>query len=269
MCPIYLTLAAPVCKVFRVPLVLWFAHPRDSISLAIADRLADRVLTSLPLSYPRPSRKLSVLGQGIDVRGFLLPPPPESRNALWLLAVGRTSPSKGFGTILSAVAELHARGVPAFLRIVGPSTTELELRERTRLQSLISELGLSNAVTVEAAVPHDTIGQHLREADVLVNATVPGSGDKIVFEAMASGRVVVASNPAFGPLLGDSPLSLMYSPGDSSDLASKLQMIAQHDSNVRAQIGETLRQRVTRGHAVETWAERVVGVVTSLREDSS
>lgn len=265
MCPIYLTLAAPVCKLFRVPLVLWFAHPRDSVSLAIADRLADRVLTSLPLAYPRPSRKLNVIGQGIDIKGFPLLPPTGSENGLRLLAIGRTSPTKGFRTIVLAARELLSRRIPVFVRIVGPSTTELELRERRGLLRLIAELGVESQVKLEEAVRHNIVPNLLAESDVLVNATVPGSGDKVVLEAMASGRVVVASNPAFDTLLGNLPIPLQFSPGDPIDLSSKLEGIARHDSTVRTEIGRILRQRVEAEHSTEDWARRLVGVVASLR----
>jgi glycosyltransferase involved in cell wall biosynthesis len=101
------TLAAPIAKARNALTLLWFAHPSDSWRLALAERLADRILTSIPGSYPRRSRKVRVIGQAIDTDRFALAPPPGRRDAeLRLVAIGRMSKAKRYDLALEVVTSL-------------------------------------------------------------------------------------------------------------------------------------------------------------------
>lgn len=235
--------------------MLWFAHPSVSPTLRIADRLADAILTSLPGAYPLPGPKVRVIGQAVDLEDF--PFSPRRRDAeLRLVAVGRTSPSKGFPVIVRAVAAAREAGVDAGLRIVGPSTTPAELRHRAELETLIRER-LGDAGSLEDAVPHERIAAVLGEADVLVNAMVAGSGDKVVFEAAALGRPVLVSNPAFGDLLGELPLTLRFPPGDHRALAGRIGELGSAGDDARLAVAKELRARVERDHSLGHWADAV------------
>jgi glycosyltransferase involved in cell wall biosynthesis len=258
MCPEYLNLAAPLARVGRVRSMLWFAHPSDSWKLATAERLADVILTSLPGSFPRASDKVRIIGQAIDTERFtLLERDGRLGDGTRLLAIGRTSPSKGFEQMIDALKRVRADGRRASLHIVGPSTTRDEEAHAARLRQLIASGGLADSVAMLPGVPAAMVPDLFRGSDILINAMVSGSGDKVVFEAMATGVIPIVSNPSFADLLGELPLNLMFEAGNSSMLAERIEEAAGADPGVLHAVRATLRRRVVDGHSMPAWALRV------------
>jgi glycosyltransferase involved in cell wall biosynthesis len=262
MCPVYLTLAAPITKLLGVRTVLWYAHPARTVSLSLAERLADTILTSLPGAYPGRVRDVYAIGQAIDVEAFPYAEPRPPDGSLRLLALGRTSPSKGYPVAVQGITRARERGLDVRLRIVGPSTTTAEERHREELLRLIDALGMQGAVGLESGVPRSETRSLLRWCDALVNTTIAGSGDKAVFEAMAVGRPVIASNPAFGGLLSHLPLNLVFTDGSPGELAELVLQFSRTDRTVRDDCGRELRRRVEQGHSLVHWTERVIHLAT-------
>jgi glycosyltransferase involved in cell wall biosynthesis len=268
MCPVYLNVAAPIAKPARIPLLLWFAHPADSPTLRLAERLADGVLTSLPGAFPRLSPKVHVVGQAVDLDLFPFSPSAPPGSTLRLLALGRTSPSKGYATMIRAVAKARKQGSLYSLRIAGPSTTREERRHRTYLTELVREEGVDDAVMLGDGVPRAQVPAVIRESDLLVNAMVGGSGDKVVFEALAMGRPVVASNPSFRDLLSGTRLPLAFPEGDSDVLADRLGAIATAGADAWSETVSVLRRRVETDHSLKRWSEQVFRVARSIGSGS-
>jgi glycosyltransferase involved in cell wall biosynthesis len=247
MCPIYAVLAAPLARPLGVQVMLWFTHWRRSRLLATAERLSTIVLSVDHRTFPLDSRKLVEIGHGIDVSDL---PCIERgvREQLTLLALGRTSPSKGLETIVRAVALVP----DVRLLVIGPSVTEEERLHKIALERLVIDLGLLNRVDVRHAVPRHTVPGLFGEVDVLVNDMRAGATDKVVYEAAATCMPVLASNPAFDTLL---PPELRFESGDVDGLALAIVGLLDADRNA---LGRSLREIVVREHSVETWADRVV-----------
>ena len=70
MVPRYAILAAPLARLFRVPIVLWNAHGTVSRYLRLAHRLVAVVVTASPESFRINSPKRIVTGHGIDADYF-------------------------------------------------------------------------------------------------------------------------------------------------------------------------------------------------------
>jgi glycosyltransferase involved in cell wall biosynthesis len=262
MSPIYACLASPVLRPRGMRVVLWFAHPADSWQLAVAERLSSVVLTSLPGAYPRRTNKVIAVGQGVDTNRWRLVPPPKPGPVLRVAALGRTSSVKGYPVLIKAVKRANDHGLAVHLRLVGPVTTAAEARHREELVRLVEDLKLDDTVEMlDGVAPHE-VPEIVAEADVVVNATRAGSGDKTVFEAMASGRLVVVSNSAFADLLADLPVELAFPDGDAEALAVRLAEIAAMSGQQREAVGHQLRERVLSGHSLSSWTEAVVGAVT-------
>jgi len=257
MGPVYATLASPVVRPRGMRVALWFAHPRDSRRLALAERFSDVVLTSLPRAYPRRSSKLVAVGQAVDTARWPFAAPAKRGTSLRVLALGRTSPVKGYPVVIRGIERARDMGLGVQLLLVGPSTTSQEIAHRCELEDLVEALRLSDAVDLRDGMPPDALPHIVADADVVVNATQAGSGDKTVFEAMASGRPVLVSNPAFSDALGDLPVNLMFPEGDSYVLAKRLAMITRMSAAERERLGRLLRERVVNGHSLDSWAGAV------------
>jgi len=270
MCPIYLVLAAPVAKLRRTPLILWYTHWAVDRTLRFATRLSDAVLSVDHRSFPLVDPKVEGIGHGIDVTQFAARA-PTSANAdgvLRLLALGRTSPTKGFATLLRALGKCRRDGLALRLDLHGPSTTDEERRHRDELQQLIVAEGLTDAARLLDPVPRVEVPDLIRSVDVVVNSTrgqtAGGALDKVVYETAACAVPVIACNPHLSEFLADLPVELRYKSENVDDLAGVVKAFAEADVRRREETGRELRRRVERGHSVDSWADGVLGVIRRL-----
>jgi glycosyltransferase involved in cell wall biosynthesis len=240
MCPIYAVLAAPLVRPLRIPLLLWFTHWKPSRLLMLAERASTAVITVDRRSFPLQSPKVIPIGHGIDVADFrCVERAPAER--LRVVALGRTSPAKGFETIARAAALADVD-----LELRGPSSTDEERAERQRLASLGAD--------VQEPIPYAEIPALLERKDVLVNNMREGALDKVVYEAAATCMPVLASNSGFEDLL---PEELRFGREDAEGLAERLRWLVGAD---RDSLGRQLRARVEERHSIDHWADEVVRV---------
>ena len=172
MCPIYAVLAAPVARPLRVPVLLWFTHwRREPAALDRRASLESSCSASTSGRSRMRSKKVVAIGHGIDVSDLPCVERP-TRDELTLLALGRTSPSKGLETIIRAVALVP----DVKLLVIGPSLTEEERLHKIALERLVIDLGLLDRVDIRHAVPRHTVPGLYAEVDALVNDMRDGRG---------------------------------------------------------------------------------------------
>jgi glycosyltransferase involved in cell wall biosynthesis len=251
MCPIYAVLAAPLVRPLRVPLVLWFTHWRAGRLLRLAERVSTTVTSVDARSFPLDSAKVRAIGHGIDLSEF---PCAASRAGpgLRLLALGRYSPAKGLDIVLRAVADA---GEEVELRVHGPALSAEEREHRASLEALVSNHGLGARVVLGDAVPRSEVPSLLSAHDGLVNNMRAGAPDKVVYEAAAACRPVLASNPVFDALLDSEQ---RFPRDDPHALATRMRTLAAMSSDERAELGRRLRARVEAGHSVGSWARGIL-----------
>jgi glycosyltransferase involved in cell wall biosynthesis len=251
MCPIYAVLAAPLVRPLRIPLVLWFTHWRESGLLRAAERAATAVTSVDYRSFPLPSRKLRPIGHGIDLDEFPCSPSRDGAGTR-LLALGRYSTAKGLDV---AVAAVPLAGPDVELHIYGPALSADERTHRAELEELVGELELDGRVTIGDPVPRSEVPGLLADHDGLVNNMRAGAPDKVVYEAAAACRPVLASNPIFDDLLDDEQ---RFTRWDPRTLAERMRALADMSPEERAELGQRLRQRVAAGHSVQSWARGIL-----------
>lgn len=268
MVPEFAVLAAPIARLRRVPIVLWYTHWNVSAALRMAVRASAAVLSVERSSFPLATPKVRAIGHAIDVERFAAMP-PHHEASIRLLALGRTARWKGLATLLDAVSLARASGSDVQLEIRGPSLTDDERAHRAELeQQIVSDRELRGHATLCAAVPRAEIPGLLASSDVVVSPNQPRSGstlDKAVFEAAACARPVVSTNESFASLLGGLPLSLLAPPRDAAALAQTIAAVAAASSAVRAETGSMLRERVVAQHSLDHWADGVLQVIRELR----
>jgi glycosyltransferase involved in cell wall biosynthesis len=262
MVPTFLTLAAPLAKGRRIPLLLWYTHWHASRSLRVATRLADRVLSVDRASFPLATPKLHGIGHAIDVRTFTAPPADERYGPLRLLALGRTARWKGLASLIEA---FRLADIAATLELRGPSLTDDERAHRRELEELAGD---DSRISVEPAVRRADVPALLRSVDIVVSPSEPRAGatlDKAVYEAAACARPVVTTNKALTPFLDGLPLQLLARAGDVESLAAVLSDTVNAAPATRAATGLELRRRVVEQHSLEHWADAVISVVREVR----
>ncbi len=193
---------------------------------------------------------------GIDPREFAAGPAPHNRDP-HILCVGRLVALKGHPLLVSACAELHARGIPARLTLVG------EGPERSRLESLARRHGIGDHVRFTGAVGQDEIRDLYRSADVFCLPSLSEGLPVVLMEAMALGVPVLSTRIMGIPeLIEDGRSGLLVSPGRVDQVAAALERLLT-DPELRARLAAGAREKVRSEFDVDVWARRLREVLTT------
>jgi glycosyltransferase involved in cell wall biosynthesis len=269
MVPEFAVLAAPLTRLRRLPLALWYTHWHASRTLELAARLVDVALSVDASSFPLQSAKVRGIGHAIDVERFAASAPTVRDGPLRVLALGRTARWKGLATLLDALALAVEDGTDAALEIRGPSLTDDERVHRAELvKKIAADARLTDRVNLRDPVPRAEIPALLASVDIVASPSEPRTGstlDKAVYEAAACARPIVSTNASFAPLLGGLPLQLIAPPRDPAALAAILGAVAAAAPSVRMATGDELRRRVVEHHSLDHWAEMVIATIGDVR----
>ena len=167
-----------------------------------------------------PAERITVLPMPLTADRFSHGPPQE-RDQGRMLFVGRLIERKGAEFAIRAVAELRRQGRAARLTVVGDGA------ERPRLEALVKELGLGDAVELAGALSHDAVAGHYRSAGVLLMPAVTDwKGEQegfgmVLVEAMASGLPIVATRSGgIADVVTDGATGLLVAERDPVGLAA-------------------------------------------------
>jgi glycosyltransferase involved in cell wall biosynthesis len=259
-------LAAPYARLAGVPLGLWYTHRSADWRLRLAHPLVDVVLTASKESFRLPSRKVRVLGHGIDT-GTFSPGDAPAQPPL-VLSAGRISPAKGHHVALDAAARLLGRsGASLRVQIAGDLHVPSDAAYRQQLCEQAARPPLDGRVDWLGAVPYGQMPALYRSAAAFVNCSDTGSLDKTVLEAMACATPVLVSNEAFRELLTERHLgplpatldgALTFPRGNAAALAQKLAAVLALAPDERAALGQALRRVVVSEHDLDVLAQRIV-----------
>jgi len=181
MNPEYLVAAGWLWKLRGKKTALWYTHKNVNLKLRVAELFADVILTASKESFRLPSKKVRVMGHGIDT-DFFTPDPGVARGEA-ILSVGRLMKSKRHDLAIEAAAREHRE-----LYIAGDGP------ERVALESLAKKLGAR--VHFLGGINQTQLRDEYRKAAYLIHTSETGSLDKVVLEALACGCPVKTNDPA-------------------------------------------------------------------------
>ncbi|MGH7141438.1 MAG: glycosyltransferase family 4 protein [Minisyncoccia bacterium] len=170
---------------------LWYTHKNVDFKLRVAEKFVDVIFTASKESFRLPTKKLQIMGHGIDT-DFFCPDAGVARGTHWL-SVGRLDKTKRHD---AAIRDAGSAG--RALRIAGEGS------ERENLEALAREIGAR--VEFLGGISQERLRDEYRRAALLVHRSATGSLDKVVLEAAACGLPVDSSDSAILRL----PLSPAY-----------------------------------------------------------
>ena len=259
MMPLFTVMAAPLLKVQRIPVITWYAHPSIPWMLWLAHRMSSRMVASIPEAYPYRHDKLTVVGHGIDTDLFTSDTPVSRQEPPLILCVGRLSPMKDHPTLLRAAALLKENWRHSFrVMIVGGPAVSRDRSYVRALHEQAQQLGLAETVEFVQPVSLDRLPPWYAHSTVNVNLSPIGSGDKVVWEALACGKLCLFANPGFTPTFGDYAEQCRFSHGNPHQLAERLLWALSLTQDERAAIGAYLRERVVSMHGLDRLAQKLV-----------
>ncbi len=200
-------LPAPVALLMALPLLL-ARH-------VLVNSLAARAL--LLRTAPRLVSRTSVLYNGVPGPAAATPPRAQPARPARLVLVGRLAPRKGTDVAVAAAAELHRRGVPVFLQLVGSVGPGLEAFEQ-ELRETVAGAGL-DAVVGFAGFQTD-VWPLLAAADIVLVPSRAEPFGNVAVEAALAGRPVVASRvQGLQEIVRHGATGLLVAPDDPLGLA--------------------------------------------------
>jgi phosphatidylinositol alpha-1,6-mannosyltransferase len=147
-----------------------------------------------------PPARVHVMHPGVDTAAFR-PAPVDCgvrRRLGWegrqvILTVGRLTKRKGHELVIRAMPQILAAVPRALYAIVGDG------EERSQLERLVAELGLSNHVRFHGEIAHCELLEVFQQCDLFVLANHVVNGDFegfgiVLLEAQACGKPVIAGN---------------------------------------------------------------------------
>ena len=185
MNPEYVVLGGLFWRLWGKRIALWYTHKSVNLKLRIAVFFAHVVFTASAESFRLQTKKLRVMGHGINV-DFFSPDSSVARGD-WILSVGRLMRSKRHDLAIRFAMQEEKE-----LRIAG------EGPERMRLEALASELGAR--VRFLGGVSQSQLRDEYRKAAYLIHTSETGSLDKVVLEALACGLPVNTNDQALKTL---------------------------------------------------------------------
>ncbi|MCX6787562.1 MAG: glycosyltransferase [Candidatus Kaiserbacteria bacterium] len=187
MNPEYIVLGGLFWRLWGKHCALWYTHKSVNIKLRLATLLTHTIFTASKESFRLRTKKLHIMGHGIDVDFFS--PDENTLRGTAVLSAGRLSQTKRHDLAIRA-----AEHFPNDVRIVGDGP------ERENLGMLADQLSLSSRVHFIGPQTQEGLREEYRRAGVFVHTSETGSLDKVVLEALACGLSVVTTSVALREL---------------------------------------------------------------------
>ncbi|MBD2414692.1 glycoside hydrolase [Nostoc calcicola FACHB-389] len=188
-----------------------------------------------------------------------------------VLYVGRFDRRKGIETLVRAVAKSSFRGEANFELVIGGGSRpgQSDGIERSRIASIVTELGLENCTTFAGRLDDTILPFYYAAADVCVVPSHYEPFGLVAIEAMASKTPVVASN--VGGLqftVVPEVTGLLAPPKDEVAFAAAIDRIITSPS-WRDELGEAARQRTEIAFSWYSVAFRLTHLYTRLLAESA
>lgn len=201
---------------------------------------------------------ISVIRNGVDTGEFRPAERDASRDdgTVRVLSVSRLTPRKGLRFLIRALSDL-----PESVRLVLVGGGG----ERSDLEALAAELGVSDRVDFRGAVPHESLPDIYRNCDLFCLPSLNEGMSNTVLEAIASGLPIIATvTGGTEELVTDGENGFFAEKESPEDLAEKIGRLAA-DADLRARMGAASRTRAEKmsWHAV---ASRYTELYRGMRE---
>lgn len=186
---------------------------------------------------------------------------PAAAGKKTIVCVGRLSPEKGQAGLFHAFAKVRPSHPELKLRLVGDGP------ERSALESLAKELGVSSAVTFAGRLPEEETLAEIARSDLLVLPSFMEGLPIVLMEAMAVGVPVIASRVAGIPeLVEDGKTGLLFTPSNWDELASAIDRLF-GDETLQTRLAERAKAKVAAEFDTRKSAAELARLFTSASGD--
>ena len=252
MCPIYAIAAYPLAKIFRKKIILWYAHGYVGFLLKLAEKCVDKIVSSSIKGCGIKSKKIKILGQGIDTENFMPKQNDVSQNKdFQILCADRISRVKNQDVLIEAVDILiNQKNIKNIkIKFIGAPANNHDKDYFNKLKKLVEEKQLQSYVEFLGSVSNKEMPRYYQNTHLVVNSSSTGSLDKVVLEAMACGCLVLTCNQAFKDILED---RYLFIANNTQDLRAKIANLMNQESD------KNLRKIVVENHNLDNLIKNII-----------
>ncbi len=206
----YVLLGALVWKMLGKRVYLWRNHYAGSWRTRCAGWLSTKVFYTSQSSYTAQFKNAVQMPVGVDLERFKSLE-GVTRKPHSVLFLGRISPSKKPDVLLEALGLLKKKGFEFTASLYGPIGEKDTVYAR-KVQERAVELGIADKVHFGGVLTHAETPRVYQEHEIYVNLADSGMYDKTLFEAAASGCVVLSTSKDFNALMCDAAVAVISTP---------------------------------------------------------
>jgi glycosyltransferase involved in cell wall biosynthesis len=253
MVPMWVVLGWPFFRAKRKKIFLWYTHKSVTFWLKFAEKAVVKIFTASPESFRLFSKKVLVVGHGIDIEAFQ----PRHRKTkaknqkLIILSVGRIAKAKNQKTLLETADILaNQKNFKNFeIQFIGAPILKQDQEYFEEIRKFASEKKLEKFVKFLGDVPHGVIKNYYEKADIFAHLSRTGSVDKVVLEAIVMGVPVYSSSEAFKNIL---PFQFLIS-DKPNELAEKIISFTPPPEEIMS----ALRDYAIRNHSLKNLISKI------------
>lgn len=250
MTDVQCALISPLTKFFRKRHLLWYAHKTKSIYLKWSSFWVSGILTSTKGSCPILGKKVSVIGQAINLETFWKKPRKIRAYNKWV-HIGRFDPSKNIDEIIDLFHSLKISYPELTFEQVGKPSTKLAKNYADKVIKQNEYYIEQKRLTFSDSISRIEIANKLNQFELFVHCYA-GSLDKSLLEATSCGIPVITINPEYLKEFGS------WSELSSPSLQEEFYALTKLNTQLVEQ--ELLRriEHIRANHSLVSWSTRVV-----------
>lgn len=230
----YILIAGILLKLLGKNIYLWRNHYAGSWLTDIAARFCTKIFYTSRFSYTARYAHAVQMPVGVDVDQFRTS--DVARIPRSILFFARFAPSKRPDVFVEALTVLRERNVPFTASVVGTALPHDQEYAR-RVHAQASEGGLDSVLTFSEGVPYAQVPSVFSAHDIFVDLGSSGMYNKMLFEAAASGCIVLAASKDFQREMG---VEYGFHEDDAQELAGRVEAVLRYTSVQRANVSVQL-----------------------------
>lgn len=195
----YVILGGWLWRLLGKNVYMWRNHYAGSWLTDAASYFCTKIFCTSTRSYTAKYKETVLMPVGVDTERFSLDV-RVARQPRSILFLSRIAPSKRPEMLVDALASLHDE-VTFTASFVGSPLPQDEAYYES-LKEKVRSLGLGQQVSFSLGVPNSQTPDLYRAHEIFVNTSPSGMLDKTIFEAAASGCVVLAASADFAMIAG-------------------------------------------------------------------
>lgn len=190
----YVLLGGIFWKIFGKKIYMWRNHHSGSFLTDVASAFCAKVFCTSKYSYTAKYKNTILMSVGVDTDKFIkLESSKVYKVKNSILFLGRISPSKNIHIFVEALGLLKKQGTDFTANIYGDALPkDISYFEKVKPQT--RELGLGDILKFYNGAPNHQTPEIYNSHEIFVNLSSSGMYDKTIFEAMACGCLILASN---------------------------------------------------------------------------